>query len=149
MLMSLPSLHNSSSESNYLNSMKVERPAVSATLAANIRALMDKRAWTQTELESKSGVSQRHISNVLNQRTGCSAETADALASAFGLPGWLLLVPGLSLELLDSHSVLLLVKSFVDAGPEGRELVARLAEREATHNREKHKVIPFTKRKQP
>lgn len=146
MLMLAPRLHNTSRGSVYRIGMKVNRPQVRTAVAANVRALMDRRELTQMQLCAKSGVSQRHISNLINAKGGPGAEVLDAVASAFGLPGWLLMIPGLSVEILDSHSIPLLVESFISAGPEGRELIARLAEREATHNLEKQKILPFRKR---
>lgn len=122
------------------------KTSITQAVAANLRTLIDKRAWTQTELALKSGVSQRHISNVLRQQTGCSIETLDALAGAFGLPGWLLTLGGLEPDLLDSHRLPSLLSSYGLAGVEGRELIDRLAEREAHHAPSKKRVLPFTKR---
>lgn len=143
--MLLPSPQHTAEAADYRDEMP-GKTSITHAVAANLRTLLDKRAWTQTELALKSGVSQRHISNVLRQQTGCSIETLDALAGAFGLPGWLLTLAGLEPDLLDSHRLPSLLSSYGSAGPEGRELIDRLAEREAHHAPVKKKVLPFNKR---
>lgn len=141
--MSPPSPQQTAEERSYGTHMTVARPAVAETLASNLTALMQKRDWTQAQLAAKSGVSQRHISNVLRKMTSCSVESLEALAGAFGLPGWLLLISGIDVSLMDTSLIPRLVDYFVGAGPEGRELVSRLAEREFAHNPQKQKIIPL------
>lgn len=93
---------------------------------------MGIRGWTQVQLAEKSGVSQTMISSVLGQKSGCAVETADALALAFGLTGWHLLMPGLSVDLLKSKAVQRLLESYVNATPEGQALIDAMATREST-----------------
>lgn len=142
--MLLDEVHQTSSAFSYRQEMKA-RPDLRTVVAHNVRALMDRRGWTQKQLEAESKVSQRHISSVVNGKAALTYDTLDALAAAFKLPGWLLLLPELPVELLDSQKIPLLVGFYRDAGPEGRELVGRLAEREAHHNREKSKVVHLQK----
>lgn len=120
-------------------------PELRQIVANNLQALMDRRAWSQTEVAAKANISQRQISNMLSCSTGASYETLHAIAGAFGIPGWAMLLEKLPVELLDSQKIPLLVASFRDAGPDGQELVGRLADREAVHNREKTKVLPLKK----
>lgn len=89
------------------------------------------RSWTQTDLAGKSGVSQTMISSVLNARSSCSVETADALAHPFGLHSWHLLMPGLTEDLLKSKAVQKLLETYVNASPEGKALIDAMAERES------------------
>jgi transcriptional regulator with XRE-family HTH domain len=145
--MPLGDVHNPSIACPYRHGMGSKRSNVRATIAANLDALMQKREWTQKKLEKESGVSQRHISNVLNQQTDCTSEILASLGAAFGLPGWLLAIPNLPAELLDSNAVPLLVRRYIDAGSEGRQLLDVMAEREAHHNLERQKILPFTKSK--
>ena len=91
---------------------------------------MTIRGWTQMELSKKSGVSQRMISSILSEESGCSVETADALAHAFGLHGWHLIMPGLTEDLLKSRAVQDLFESYITASPEGRALIDAMAVRE-------------------
>ena len=57
--------------------MAIKRPATRETLARNLKALMDEAKWNQVELSKRSGVSQRQISNILRQETGCWSEGSD------------------------------------------------------------------------
>jgi transcriptional regulator with XRE-family HTH domain len=135
----------SSSPFSYREGMAKGTPELRKTVAANLRALMDRRQWSQMDLSGKSKVSQRHISNMLNSKTSASFETLNAVAAAFGVPGWLLMIEGLHTDLLDSQKIPLLVASYCAAGPDGQALVERLAEREAVHNRGATKVSPLKK----
>lgn len=108
-----------------------KRPSTRDSLAKNLTTLMTIRGWTQTQLAEKSGVSQTMISSIKAARSGCSVETADALAHAFGLTGWHLLLPGLTEDLLKSKAVQKLLDSYVQASPEGKALIDAMAAREA------------------
>ena len=92
---------------------------------------MNIRQWTQVELAGKSGVSQTMISSILGQKSGCAVETADALAHAFGLTGWHMLMPGLSEDLLKSKAVQKLLETYVNASPEGQAFMDAVAARES------------------
>lgn len=92
---------------------------------------MQIRQWTQTDLSGKSGVSQTMISSILAQKSSCSVETADALAHAFGLTGWHMLMPGLSEDLLKSKAVQKLLETYINATPEGQALIDAMALRES------------------
>lgn len=139
------SRQHSSSPFSYLEGMKTGDSRLRETVASNLRALMDRRDWSQTDLAKKAKVSQRHISNMLTRKTGASFETLHCVASAFGIPGWMLMLENLPVEFLDSQKIPSLVVSYRDAGPDGQALVERLAEREAVHNRNQPKVLPLRK----
>lgn len=114
-------------------------------VATNLRALMQRRDWSQEQTARKAGVSQRHISNMLSRKTSASFETLEAVGAAFDIPGWLLTLTDLPVDLMDSKRVPLLVDFFKDAGPDGQALIERLAEREAHHNRQAQKITPLRK----
>ena len=114
--------------------MAVKRPTTRSTLIRNLTALMDVRGWNQSELARQSGVSQRMISHLLRDEASCSIETAEALATAFGLNGWHLLLPNLPHDLLDSPSLRRLVDSYISAPQSGRALFDLMAERERKPN---------------
>jgi transcriptional regulator with XRE-family HTH domain len=120
-------------------------PELRKVVADNLRALMDQREWSQETVASKAKVSQRHISNMLNRKTSASFETLSAVAGAFGIPGWLMQIEGLSLELLDSQRIPLLVSHFCASGPDDKDLIERMAERGEYHNREAQKILPLKK----
>ena len=104
MLMLQIEAHNNSGRPPYRSEMAAKK-AIRAVLATNLIALMEKRGWTQQQLEAKSGVSQRHISSLRRETADCTTEVLDALGTAFGIPGWLLLVPDLPIEVLDSPTL--------------------------------------------
>jgi transcriptional regulator with XRE-family HTH domain len=103
-----------------------------AAVAQNLRALMRRHDnMTQTQLAEQSGVSQRHISSILNELAECGIEKAEKLARVFGLKGWMLQVPGMPEEVLDSKVLGSIVQSIREASPEGRDLIEKTARREA------------------
>lgn len=114
-----------------------QRPRTRGSIARNLRLLIDHAHWTQRDLETRSGVSQRQISNILTQTTSCSTETADALAKPFGLEGWHLLIPNLPLDLVHSPSIAKLVAAYIRAGQDTRDFIDSVAEREATYRPDK------------
>jgi transcriptional regulator with XRE-family HTH domain len=91
---------------------------------------MQIAGWSQRELSTKSGVSQRQVSNILTGATSCSIETAADLARAFGLTNWHLLMPGLSKDLLTSPSLERLVRAYVEAPQSVRDYLDTIADRE-------------------
>lgn len=115
---------------------KKARPRTRVTISRNLRAIMELTDMSQRDLEAKSGVSQRQISNILTQSTSCSIETADALAASFGLVGWHLLIPDLPKELLQSTSIGKLVTSYVRASDDTRHYMDQIADREGKYRNE-------------
>ncbi len=127
----LPLLRQTAKQRLYRCYVAPKRPSTRASLSKNLRTLMTIRAWNQMELSKKSGVSQRMISSILSEESGCSVETADALAHAFGLHGWHLIMPNLTEDLLKSKAVQDLIDSYLNASPEGRALIDAMAARES------------------
>ena len=96
---------------------------------------MAQAGWSQHELAKRSGVSQSQVGNILNRRTSCSVETAEALAKPFGLQGWHLILPNLPDELVHSISIERLVTAYTGAGEETRDYLDRIAEREIQYGK--------------
>lgn len=84
-------------------------------------------------LGKRAGMSQKTVHNVLAGRHKVSVESADKLAGAYGLAGWHLLLPGLPKDLLESKSISNLYNSYLSASKEGREMIDRVADREAEY----------------
>lgn len=93
---------NTGKRSTYAVRMPTAKESIRKTVAQNLKALLGHRKWTQLQLEAKSGVSQSHISNILRGENDASTAKLEAIAGAFGIPAWLLLVPELPIEVLDS-----------------------------------------------
>ena len=145
MLMHALDRHNNARAVVHHRLVKTDVPSPPEVLATNLKALMDKREWTQTQVALKGSVSQSHVGNILRKNRIPSIKIIDKVARAFGLPGWLLLVPGLSPEILDSPHLPLLVSFYVGAGnQDAREAIFKYAEREFVHA--SHNVLPFSKK---
>jgi len=88
----------------------------------SVAALMRWRGWNQSELSRRSGVSQRHISDLLRGQSDCTTGMADQLAQAFGVPSWLLMVSDITEELLTNTDLQILVDAYI-RNPRGRKLI--------------------------
>ena len=111
------------------------RPRTRDILARNLRALMDRHEMSERALAQSSGVSQGQINNILNARSSCTIETAEALGQVFGLTGWHLLLHGLSDDLLSSPTIAKMVDAYVKMNGEGREIIDAMIRREGTRKR--------------
>lgn len=119
----------------YRQAMANPRPRTRDILARNLRALLDRHEMSEKALSLSSGVSQSQINNILNVRTSCSIETAEALANVFGLTGWHLLLHNLPDDLLSSTAPARLVDSYLRMNGEGREIIDAIVRREVTRKR--------------
>lgn len=93
----------------------------------NLAILMKWKSWNQSELSRRSGVSQRHISDVLSGQTDLTTEKVEKLALAFGLQAWQLLMPDITEELLTTTDLRIIVETYVSR-PAGRKLIDGAAE---------------------
>lgn len=102
-------------------------------IANNVKRLMDHHGHNQTALAKKSGVSQRTISNVIRPDSAGSLtlESMDAIARAYGLQTWHIMLPNAPLELLVNSSLEKLVDNYMYATREGRDMITRVSAREA------------------
>lgn len=80
--------------------------------AANLRALMQRRGWRQEDLEAKSGISQTYISRLLRKQADPTIRVVEDIGAAFDIPGWVLLIPNLDGDTLDSRAIPALVETF-------------------------------------
>jgi len=115
------------SESHTIFDMARDRPATRETVAANLKALLRIRQWSQAELARQAGLPTRTVNSVVNMEGACTVETADKLAAAFGLRGWHLLIPNLPDDLMNSPSLSSLVESYANLNAGSRELINDLA----------------------
>ena len=107
-----------------------QRPHTANSVAKNLRALMAGAGWNQSELGRRSGVSQRHISDILNGHAQCTVPVANELATPFGLKGWHLLLPDLPTDLVASPAIAKLVEAYIKADQAGRDFLDAAGERE-------------------
>ena len=113
--MLLELLKNDARAPPYPQDMGAAKDSIREVLAENTRTLMKRRGWTQEKLAAKAQISQTHVGNVLRQAVDPSTAIISGLGRAFGIPTWLLLVPGLPPEILDSGEVPALLQTYLDA----------------------------------
>lgn len=113
--------------------MRSQRPQPRQVLARNVRFLMDRQGFSEAELAKRSGVSQKTINNILNQRVGSSLERAEAIAKVFSLPLWQLTLPELPDRFDSLGDMELVFSSWLNASDDGRKLIRMVAEREAAY----------------
>lgn len=103
---------------------------VMAVLRDNVKLLLHARGWSQVELARRSGIAQRTISDVLGYGIRIdkapTLRTVAAIAKAFGVPPWQLMIE-LPIDLLRSHRVSRLVEQFAAVEEPGRESLERIA----------------------
>jgi transcriptional regulator with XRE-family HTH domain len=117
--------------------MAYKKLTTTEAVAKNLRRLMDVNGLTQVQVAKRAGVSQRHISNVLNAAQEPGIEKINKIAQAFGLHGWQLQMPNLPEDMLTDGRVTRVIDALTRATPEGREMIERLAEREAHYSKAK------------
>lgn len=126
--------HHSAQTGAQTSGMKAE---VVQALADNVKRLMADRGDTQASLAKRAGISQRAVGDLMTYGKGHfknpTVKTVDNLAEAFDLPAWMLLLPGLPLELLKGQRLTKLIENYVEAPEPGRATVDRIAESEVRY----------------
>jgi transcriptional regulator with XRE-family HTH domain len=95
--------------------MGTARDSIQEVLAANVRALMNRRGWNQEQLAKRADMSQTHVGNVLRKTASPTSTVIGKLAKAFGVADWLLIVPNVPVELLDSNEIPALLQTWLTA----------------------------------
>jgi transcriptional regulator with XRE-family HTH domain len=87
-----------------VGSPNISVPTVRATLAANVKACLDRLEWSESELSRRSGVSQKQVNNIVRERNGCSVEALHEIGVALRVPFWLLLMPDMGRTVPDGQT---------------------------------------------
>lgn len=107
-------------------------------IAENLDKLMKHHGLSQKDVEGRSGVSQRTISNILNAdadpRYSPTIHIIEKLAASFSLPAWQLQIPDLPIEVLTSHNLAKIVDAYSTIDQNGRDMVSRISEAEARYS---------------
>src|SRR3546814_17316263 len=106
--------------SNYL--LYMEKLSPRARLSANLRMLMQRAKWSERDLAQKSGVSQKTINNMLNERTQPGLDNVQMVAEAFNLNLMHLISETLEQDMNGGGTIAELTKHFVDSTPAGKEI---------------------------
>lgn len=107
------------------------RPKTTDTLAVNLRYLLNKRGWSESELARRSKVAQKTINNILHRVYKPKVETCDQLARPFDLSGWHLILPDLIRDIEGGGSLSKLIGAYLQSPEEGQKIIMGIAEREA------------------
>jgi transcriptional regulator with XRE-family HTH domain len=99
-------------------------------LAKNIKLLMDYYEHTQAALESKSGLSQKTISNALNpgETKTPTLKTIEQIATVYNMKAWQLLYHDATIDILINSSFEKVVSNYAKVGKDEREAWAHIAE---------------------
>jgi len=106
-------------------------------LSRNLRLLRDHHPrdwkWSYKEIARRSGgrVSAKTVGNMINEVGDTRIDNVDAIASVFGLRAWHLLMPHLFSDATSETNVVRLYNAYIQATPDGRRHIERVAEREA------------------
>lgn len=121
--MSLELVKDTARTPRYAGAMAKPRPKTTDSISTNLKRLMTARKWSQSELARLSGVSQTHIGGILRGESDCTVDMANQLAHPFGTTGWVLIMPNLPDELINSTSVQTLMDFYLGADADGREFL--------------------------
>lgn len=106
-------------------------------LAENVRRLMTDAELSQEGLAKRAGISQRAVGYLVNYKDAQdrhpTTQTIAAIALAFDLQVWQLMMPNLPFELVRSKRLAKLIENYVDAPESGRAQVERIAESEVRY----------------
>src|SRR3546814_15653439 len=94
--------------------------------------LMQRAKWSERDLAQKSGVSQKTINNMLNERTQPGLDNVQMVAEAFNLNLMHLISDTLEQDMNGGGTIAELTKHFVDSTPEGTDAILALASRETS-----------------
>lgn len=125
-------VHQGSAASRYVERMKDNAKPVEI-IVENLRLLMRATSIKKKQLAQKSGVSERMIGYILAKEKTPTVDVTDAIAKAFGLEGWQLMIPGVKADLAKSGKLSKLMHNYAIASDNGREYIDRVAEQEAKY----------------
>lgn len=111
-----------------MGSPVITDPRVRRQVALNLRKLLERHQWSGAELARRTRVSQKHINNIVRERTGCSVETLFELAKPFKMPAWQLLVPGLPNYGASPIALEKIVAAYLRGDDNYRQVAERLAD---------------------
>ena len=115
----------------YALRMAERRPNTRTAIGHKVRLLRTLRGWDQTALGKRARVSQKHISNIENGVVSPSLDIIEKVATGLDVPAWALISPDLPLELLQSPRLAKLVQIYASLPDDGRDILDKIAEREA------------------
>lgn len=121
----------------FLDEEEIEKMAQDGreVVAENVSTLLRLRGWSQEELERRSGVAQKTVSNIVRSGSTMTGKLA-AIAYAFGLEPWMMLLPK-AWEIKQPKKLDTLLQDYMACDREGQEHIERSAEKEAAYQKAK------------
>ncbi len=112
-------------------------------IANNVRRLMKYHGDNQMALSTKSGVAQKTISNIINQRAkgGPNFDAVSAIARAYKLETWHLIKGDLPDDLLSNKVLEKLIENFVNSDDTTRKAIMAVSEISAPNSEEQIKIL--------
>lgn len=106
-----------------------------SALAKNLAMILRHRDMSEKKLEIMTGgeIAQKTINNLKNNRQSATLDTVEVLARALKIDPLLLLQEGLTEDMVSTPSVSRLYKHYTEASADGRQMIHRVAEREAEY----------------
>jgi transcriptional regulator with XRE-family HTH domain len=102
----------------------------------NLKHFREAREWSQHDLAKRTGVAQTAISYLERSQTKApTLDTIEAIAKAFGVPAWAMLLGIDSIPVEHIRMLEQVVSCYMRCHDDSREQIARVAEREAEYTR--------------
>ena len=117
---------------NKIRGMK--KPDTQSVVLANLRMLRERRGDTIRDIAHRSGVPRSTVERIFSGKSEITINNAGALAAAYGLEGWHLLMKRLPEDLEQTKSIARLYKAYFASTREGREHITMVADREARYS---------------
>lgn len=118
-------------------------------LADNVLRLKERRGWSLAALARRAGVSKSALGYLVNwsdpNDRHATMETVEAIARAFEIEAWQLMVPDSPIELLESKRFRTMIENYRAAPDAGKLQIERVAESEIRYAIVKDKPEPEQK----
>jgi DNA-binding Xre family transcriptional regulator len=102
-------------------------------IADNVQRLMDARGWSESMLAQETSLAKKTVNNLINVRHDIKISTIEAVARALKIQPWELLMRGAPIT--DRDALGNLVDRYSKSSAEGREMILKIAEREARYGK--------------
>ena len=103
-------------------------------LAENVKRMMDRRGWSQSELGRQSGLGQSTISSILIEKVDTSIDKVEMLAKAFKLPTYALMIPDVDEAMFKTNGLGDIIDVYPKLPEEGRVELSRTVAREKRYS---------------
>lgn len=118
----------------YVLAMAKKRVPPARMLAENLKRLLAEEGWSNRTLAAKSGVSDRFIGMLLKGESQATVDVAEALAKAFGLTGWQLIMANLDISAARKGNLARVIEKYQASEGTEREMFDLLAKQPADND---------------